>query len=78
MPGGQCSVLIVLALTRTVIDSPAPGLPREANLPRITESNVHPILASREQDLSGELQRIRADLHSIGRMVSIRLEPDSD
>lgn len=73
-------VTIVTTFTETssVEHSSPSNLPRQANLPRIFESRVDPVLASREQDLAGELQRIRADLDSIGRMVSIRLESDSE
>ena len=74
------SVAIIIAYTATsrVEHSSPSNLPRQANLPRIVESRVDPVLASREQDLAGELQRIRADLDSIGRMVSIRLESDAE
>jgi len=71
------AAIVTLALTSPVEDSPS-NLPRQASLPRIVEARVDPVLASREQDLAGELQRIRADLDSLGRMVSIRLESDSE
>lgn len=71
------AVTIAIAVTSVIEDSSTSTLPRQANLPRIVESRLDPVLASREQDLAGELQRIRADLDSIGRMVSIRLESDS-
>lgn len=72
------AIVIGISVTSVLNDSPTSTLPRQANLPRIVESRVDPVLASREQDLAGELQRIRADLDSIGRMVSIRLESDSE
>lgn len=72
------AVAIAVSVTSVLEDSPTSTLPRQASLPRIVESRVDPVLASREQDLAGELQRIRADLDSIGRMISIRLESDSE
>ncbi|MEX2499056.1 MAG: hypothetical protein WD397_09320 [Wenzhouxiangellaceae bacterium] len=71
------TTIVTLAVTSTIEDSSPSNLPRQASLPRIVEARVDPVLASPEQDLAGELQRIRADLDSIGRMVSIRLESDS-
>lgn len=71
------ATIVTLAVTSIGEDSSPSSLPRQASLPRIVEARVDPVLASREQDLAGELQRIRADLDSIGRMVSIRLESDS-
>jgi hypothetical protein len=71
------ALVIAISVTSVMDDSSTSSLPRQANLPRIVESRVDPVLASREQDLIGELQRIRADLDSIGRMVSIRLESGS-
>lgn len=72
------AVVVTIVLTSSLEDSSPSNLPRQANLPRLVESSVDPVLASREQDLAGELKRIRADLDSIGRMVSIRLESDSE
>lgn len=79
MAGATAAAAIGIAITVAPVleGSPATNLPRQANLPRIVESKVDPVLASREQDLAGELQKIRADLDSIGRMVSIRLPSDS-
>jgi len=78
MAGATAAAAVAVAITVTSVmeDSPRTNLPRHADLPRIVESRVDPVLTSREQDLTGELQRIRADLDSIGRMVSIRLETD--
>lgn len=79
MAGATAAAAVAIAITVTSVvnDSPLTDLPRHANLPRIVGSSVDPALASREQDLTGELRKIRADLDSIGRMVSIRLETDS-
>lgn len=71
------TIVITIMVTTDVVDSPAPTTPRQANILRVVESRVDPILASREQDLAGELQRIRADLDSVGRMVTLELEFDT-
>lgn len=70
-------VAITIAVTTVSEQSTAPSLPRYADVPRIVGSNLDPVLASREQDLAGEMQRIRADLNSIARLVSLRLEADT-
>jgi len=85
--GAAVAAAIAIAVVNTIVIpdavsptgdlSPTSNLPRQGNLPGFVELRVDPLLASRERDLAGELQYIRADLDSIGRMISIRLKSDT-
>lgn len=72
------AAVLVVAVVVSTIDSPTTAPVRPDPLPVRLGQDLDPILARTENDLGQEMNALRADLDRLSRMMTIRLQSDTE